>query len=126
MKPSSQQEPIEKTLFHTILNTIESSLTSFCDVLEELCEQTLNITKTLLYLLYFGGVIYAILAWPHTPDPLPKMILTFSSVCLLGASLGQWALYKGTPLSGIKAPTITLILLQSLPVEAITNLIKSL
>jgi hypothetical protein len=125
MKPNHSQEPLESTLFHTILNTIESSLTSFCDVLEELCEQTLNITKTLLYLLYFGGVIYAIIAWPHSPDPLPKMILTFSSVCLLGASLGQWALYKGIPLSGIKAPIITLILIQNLPLEALTNLIKS-
>jgi len=124
--PSTSETPLENTLLHTILSAVENSLTSFCDVLEELCEQTINITKTLIYLLYIGGAIYALIAWPQTPTPLPKEILIFSSICLLGTSFGQWALYKGVPLTGIKLPIITLILLQSFPIETLTQALKSL
>jgi hypothetical protein len=118
-------QDIETQLFHNVLSSIESSLTSFCDTLEELCENILGVARTALRILFIGGLIYAGMAWAQAPLETPRTFLTLCCVGMLALSFGEWSLSKGLPLSGIKIPLITLLLLYGLPLEAVTKVLQS-
>jgi len=124
--PPKTTQPIESSLFYDILTLVNNSLSSFYDVLYSLCDHSINISLTLLKLMYWGTISYALYTWTSTPSENPKFFLTAVCIALLAGQIGQWSLYKYAILTGIKLPIITLVLVHNLPVKSVSALLSSL
>jgi hypothetical protein len=116
---------LEETLFPTILTLAERSIHTFCQILEALCENLLGVIKTTLKILFVLASLYAYHTWSQGPSETPKLFLNLCCCGLLSLRFGEWSLSKGLPLTGIKFPLITLLLLNGLPVAEVSNFIKN-